>query len=105
MSCVQLPASLGRAVWLTRFRACPCSKRPLLQGDKFSIGSDKVGSQPLDNDVYRANCASCVGSQSCVAADVSDLSPACFAVTESRERMANAKAVNYKGAGDVANRA
>ena len=63
---VQLPGSLGRAVWLTPFRAFVCSKRPLLQGDKFSIGSDKVGSQPLDNDVYRNNCASCVGSESIV---------------------------------------
>jgi hypothetical protein len=48
-----------------------CSKRPLLQGDKFSIGSDKVGSQPLDNDVYRNNRAF-TGASSCFLADVSD---------------------------------
>ena len=58
-TCAVAQRALQRAVWLTRSLVAVCSKRPQLQVDKFSIGSDKVGSQPLDNDVYKQNRAYC----------------------------------------------
>ena len=89
------------------------SKRPLLQVDKFTIGSDKVGTVPLSNDVYRQNCASVlqglVAWRACEARCAGTLTDVFVcshsAVIDSQARMATAREVNSKGAGDVTNRA